>query len=230
MLNNHNQHIIADRLKSFHANDERLGVLLALSVGRLMMRALNQSRDLRDDFPDDKVRHVADWLKAAINNDVEWLRNVDNLNRPKKLLKHGSFGTLLAEVDRAMLIEAQKLSNVKLIQGDEELYATLYDGMSLIRLMTPAALDRESAEMQHCIGNGGYDDHLDSHIFLSLRDSNGKAHVTLDIVDNVIIQMHGKQNKPPIRRYVDALTPFLKAKGFAVRIPISHLESPSKVY
>lgn len=216
---------IASRIAPFHVGDERLGVLLALSVGRLMLRSAKKDEDRKQGFSDQKIRHVADWLKAATVNGAAWLDNVDDLGRPKKLLKHPTFDALLAEVDRAMLVEAQRLGKVRLVEGDEALHAQLPDGMMLIRLLTPAALDRESSVMQHCIGNGGYDDFLgqDAHLFLSLRDRNGKAHATLEINNGKITQLQGKQNKPPLRKYVDALIPLIRQNGYRVSVPASDL-------
>lgn len=172
--------LVAEKLAPFHGADERLGTLLALCVGRLMLKAARGGQDWSGISRDDDIRHVADWLKAAVVNDAGWLRNVDEHGRPRKLLKFGTMESLLKEADKAMRIEAQKLRG-KLGDGDEVLYAELSDGLHLVRLLTPAALDRESGEMQHCIGNGGYDDLVEDgdHLFLSLRDRHGKAHATL---------------------------------------------------
>lgn len=209
---------VAAVLEPFHRNQDRLGVLLALCVGRLMLKEMHGNEAWRDSFPTDKIRHVADWLKAAVANDAEWLRNVDTQGRPKKLMKFGSFDRVMKDADRSMRIESQKLSGVKVTAADETLVAELVDGMYLVRLETPAALDRESAEMQHCIGNGGYDDLLEdgSSLFLSLRDHHGKAHATLeiDLEENRLEQLQGKQNKAPARKYVEALAPFLKSNRY----------------
>lgn len=120
---------------------------------------------------------------------------------------------------------AQRLGNVRLVEGDVALYAELSDGMVLVRLLTPAALDRETSVMQHCIGNGGYDDFLgrDDHLFLSLRDRHGKAHATLEIEKSKITQLQGKQNEPPIRKYVNTLVPFIRERGYKVSVQTARL-------
>lgn len=213
--------LVAEKLAPFHGADERLGTLLALCVGRLMLNVTRGGLDWSSIYRDDDVGHVADWLKAAVVNDADWLGNVDEHGRPRKLLKFGTMESLLKEVDKAMRIEAQKLRGVKLSDGDELLYAELSDGLYLVRLLTPAALDHESGEMQHCIGNGGYDDLVDDgdHLFLSLRDRHGKAHATLEIEDGAVIQLQGKQNKLPVQKYIDALVPFMRANRFEVNFP-----------
>lgn len=217
--------LVAEKLAPFHGSNQRLGVLLALCVGRLMLKAARRGEDWRGICRDEDIRHVADWLKAADVNDAEWLANVDEQGFPKKLRKFGTMEGLIKEVDNSMLIEAQKLRDVKLSAGDETFHAELADGMYLVRLETSAALDRESAEMQHCIGNGGYDDLLDDddYLFLSLRDRNGKPHATLEIVDGAIEQIQGKQNKLPVQKYIDALVPFMKGYRLENYIPARYL-------
>jgi hypothetical protein len=213
--------LVAQKLAPFHRGDERLGVLLALSVGRLMMKAARAEQEWEAMFRDGDIRHVADWLKASIANEAGWLGNVDAQGRPKKLMKFGTMDAIVKEADKAMLIEAQKLGGVLLSDGDEELVAELSDGMYLVRLTTPAALDRESAVMQHCIGNGGYDELLSegNFEFLSLRDRHGNAHATLEIEDGCITQLQGKQNRIPARKYVDILVPFMKDFDFQADVP-----------
>ncbi len=167
---------IEERLRPYHGGDERLGLLLSYCVGRLMLRTAKAGGDWREIARDEELRHIADWLKAAIVNENAWLKNVDEWGRPKKLLKFSSIEDIIKEADKAMLKATQRLGSVKLVEGDEELYAHLEDGSYLVRLKTPAALDRESAQMQHCIGNGSYDDELDKpdNLYLSLRDKHGK--------------------------------------------------------
>lgn len=212
--------LVAEKLAPFHGADERLGGLLALCVGRLMLKAVRCGQDWHDICRYEDIGHVADWIKASVVNDAEWLGRVDERGRPKKLLKFGTMEGLINEADKSMRIEAQKLHGVKLKDGDEALHAELSDGLYLVRLLTPEALDRESAEMQHCIGNGGYDDLLDEdYLFLSLRDGHGKAHATLEIGDGAITQLQGKQNKLPAPKYIDALVPFMRTHRFEVSVP-----------
>lgn len=213
--------LVAEKLAPFHAADERLGKLLALCVGRLMLKAARQDEDLLEGFSTKDIKHVADWLKAAVANEEAWLGNVDEQGRTKKLLKFGSMAALVTEANNAMLLESKKLGNVKLRDGDETLHYELTDGAYLAHLQTPAALDRESSEMQHCIGNGGYDDLLDDedNLFLSLRDRHGNAHATLQIEDGVITQLYGKQNELPVRKYIDMLIPYMKGKAFEAEVP-----------
>ena len=212
-------HQIESLLSPFRSEPDMLS-LLDTCVGRLLRR---DGVDLAADK--ERLRHIADWLRAALANDEPWLQNVDEDGRPKKLLKFGSIDAIAREADKAMLKAAQKLRSVTLVEGDEELVEMLADGYYVVRLLTPAALDRESAQMQHCIGNGGYDQKLNDDFctYLSLRDPQGKAHATLEIEEGTIIQLQGKQNKPPIRRYIDLIAPYIRANSLVVAVPASHL-------
>lgn len=222
----HSTTLAISAILSQHANGHsRLYDLLSISVGRVLSKIAKGGGDWRSQVNEEKFRHIADWLRAALANNEPWLDHVDDLGRPKKLTKFGTIDRLTQEADKAMLKAAQRLSTVKLIEGDEELFEELGDGFYLVRLMTPAALDRESAEMQHCIGNGGYDDNLQRRgfLYLSLRDGAGKAHATLEIEDGMLVQLQGKQNRRPIQAYVDPLIPFIRNEGYSVAISASRL-------
>ena len=205
-----------------YASEPAVHALLDACVGRLARRDC-------DSFQIDEMalRHIADWLRAALANEEPWLKNVDEQGRPKKLLKFGSNKAITQEADKAMLKAAQRLrsTSVKLIDRDEALVEMLEDGYYVVRLLTPAALDQESAEMQHCIGNGGYDEHLKTgrHEYFSLRDEAGRPHVTLEVKNGHVAQFQGKQNAFPIDKYRDLLIPFMKTRKWRVDIPAYRL-------
>lgn len=207
---------------------------LDLSYGRVLRNSLDAKNDedqcfedknifhsiVRDTITKDrkrqKVRHVIDWIVASVRNKEAWLKNVDDLGRPKKLLKFSTLEDIVKEADKAMLKASQKLRGVRIIDGDEQLEMELEDGCYVVRLLTPAALDRESGFMQHCIGQGGYDSRLedDNYRYWSLRDPFGKPHVTIearkeDHSDAMKAkQISGKQNAFPVEKYALMLGPF----------------------
>jgi hypothetical protein len=182
--------------------------LLSFSLLRVLAKEARRGNDWRLLADTDKVIHICDWLQASINDNRPWLSRLDASGRPKKLLKYPTVAAILAEADRDMLAFAQKVGKIQIKDGDEELWMELEGGYALVRLLTSTALDHESAVMQHCIGQGGYDQYLKTgeHFFLSLRDSSNKAHATLEVErDGLIIQLQGKQNRKPLRRYVEIL-------------------------
>lgn len=194
-----------DRYIEENAPDPQVAALLKLCLGRVLKRFDGVWTEAfgRDDF-----RHICDWLSAATIDKSPWLSRLDDQGRPKKLMKFSTVKGILAEADKAMLVFAQKNGNLKLTEGDEEVWLDLENGYVLVQLLTPAALDRESSVMQHCIGGGGYDRYLQNgeRRFLSLRDAYGKAHATIEVKsDGRIVQLQGKQNAIPARRYIAAM-------------------------
>ena len=189
--------------------DSEVRELLTVCLGRVLANMEGRGENWRDAVERDTVRHIVDWLAAAHQQKAAWLARKDSDGRPKKLMKFSTVASIVAEADKAMLLFAQKFGNVKLAEGEEELWLTLEGGYSLVRMLTPGALDRESSTMQHCIGNGGYDRYLETgeRMFLSLRDSYGKPHATMevDIAHGRVMQLQGKQNAIPARRYVEAM-------------------------
>lgn len=217
--------VVAEHMARFAEGDEELARLLAMSVGRVMLKALNNRRNEPAD--DQTMRHIADWLAAAIATGASWLKNVDTHGRPKKLMKFGTVAQITAEADKAMGVANSKTRLQAEGDADEQVYMDLTDGYSLVRLLEPAALDRESSAMQHCIGNGAYDFNLKSgrRMYLSLRDPSGNPHATLeiDLEGARLIQLQGKQNRAPVRRYFEIMRPYLEKSGLALNIPASRL-------
>ena len=218
--------------------------LLMLSVGRVWYNAVKanpellptanllstEDRDIHAMQSNQRVSgylsnipHIADWLRAAVVNGDAWLKRVDEKNRPKKLMKFGSLDQIIAEADKAMLKAAQKGWDIQLDENQEKRIKTLSDGYSLVELLSPEALDRESAYMQHCIGNGGYDFKVgeDDFRYISLRDSSNKPHATMELArvdygEWEIVQFQGKQNQPPVQKYCDVLVPYIKEERFTL--------------
>lgn len=219
--------------------------LLMLSFGRVQFnyhRKLNRSlttRETRDMMEFNRhLPHIADWLEAAVLNDEPWLKRVDDQNRPKKLMKFGTLQQIVNEADKAMIKASQKGRGFTLDENHEKGIAKLTDGFFLIEMLTAQALDRESSFMQHCIGNGAYDKKLGdgNHRYLSLRDRNGRPHVTIELkrlsLDGSIYspdatadgyywrieQYYGKQNKSPIAEYGEILGPYLENSRFGIKL------------
>lgn len=95
-----------------------------------------------------------------------------------------------------------------------------------------AEMAYESYAMRHCLGQfvdrqaltGGYGDRYAQAIeaqrmrLLSFRDANGQPHVTISVIAHEdgsleVEQVKGKQNRPPIARYVPEVVACLEALG-----------------
>jgi hypothetical protein len=194
-------------------------------AGRIMRRiAKAQGNWTR---PDDltAIRHIIDWLFAAVINDEPWLSNLDNFGRVKKLMKFSDIEQITKEANKAMLKAAQKNQDIKLVPEDEALEMKLNGGFYVVRLLTPHALDRESSEMQHCVGAGSYDNKLGNNrtMLFSLRDAGGKAHVTMEVEDGVVYQIQGKQNRLPLARYIEPVRDFCQSRKYRIDVPANDI-------
>lgn len=215
-----NKHIVANLMAKTADGDEEIAALLAMCVGRIILKGLNSGDT---EMPDhETMRHIADWISASVATNAQWLENRDFHGRPKKLMKFSTIDQVTAEANKAMRIANQRLGAVAFVGDDEELAHDLEDGYSIVKLLQPSALDRESAAMQHCIGNGAYDRRLmdGRWTYLSLRDPAGKPHATMEIdnATNNVQQLQGKQNRPPLRHYIEILKPFLERR-YKLSIP-----------
>ncbi len=95
----------------------------------------------------------------------------------------------------------------------------LSDGMRIVRLTTPEALDFEGEYMGHCVGKGSYDDGVGSGSvqIYSLRDENGEPHATLEVNGNKTVeQCKGKQDKAPLAKYRPYLQEFVLSQKFEI--------------
>ncbi|MCZ7862822.1 PcfJ domain-containing protein [Agrobacterium salinitolerans] len=167
-----------------------------------------------------ELDHVADWLVSAVTADLKWLRNMDGEGIPRKFSKLSSVADVRAEANRGLDRLLRETASKPVVEGEEETVAVLDNGYSLVSLRSPAALDRESKEMQHCVGLGGYDEGVaeGALAILSLRDRKGKAHVTMElrVDERLVVQVKGKQNRFPMQRYFDILIPWITEQGYEI--------------
>jgi hypothetical protein len=148
-----------------------------------------------------QLRHILDWLTVAGIGNHAWLHNVDNLGRPKKLMKCGSIAALWTEANTQLDRHRQSTGTIirQLTTLDLRWECDLDSGLRLIRLMTPAALDDESARMNHCLGFGSYDRNLRDPRFAyySVRDADEVALATIEVEGSVVRQFYGPANSRP---------------------------------
>jgi hypothetical protein len=182
--------------------------LLACSLGRIMEKAMRRGEEWTPAAA--ASRHIADWLVSSSMRNEPWIGVVDQKGRPTKLLKFGSIDAILKEADKAMAKTIAR-HGVSVPGVGEETFRDLADGFRLVSLKSRAALETESVRMQHCVGQGAYDHTLQSadHAILSLRDRHGNPHATIHMIRNTVVQLQGKQNRVPARKYIEALSPLL---------------------
>ncbi|HEX3983648.1 MAG TPA: hypothetical protein VHX12_08135, partial [Acidisoma sp.] len=110
-------------------------------------------------IPDERlsrqVRHIADWIRSAMVNQESWLLNIDAQGKPVSLVKLGTMEAALNKANKAMTRGVS--APAAPAEGDTATVMTLSNGFQIVELLTPAALDHETALMGHCIGRGAYD-------------------------------------------------------------------------
>lgn len=162
-----------------------------------------------------EVTHIVDWLRADLAAAAPWLENTDEKGRPRKLTKCGTIADLLREADKAMDRRNGGRSKKSLGLEDEEVVADLGGGYSIVRLLTPEALDLESDRMHHCVGDGAYDKKLASGWwqYLSVRDCKNRPVATIELGQENngcwgIVQIQGKRNGRPAREIMNVIHPY----------------------
>lgn len=232
-------------LKAYGNGDARLENLVALSLVRILKKlpeAIDTVSSLPELSPDwlrnkwdggivwhrfnpkkshrlaGKVYQVALWLQSAIEHDLEWLGNVDEFGRPKKLLKLTSFEQIFAEaqVDRQRIADRLRARGREDLKHEEEgrdyaVIMTFDDGYRFVRLLSERALKRESAYMEHCIGSQDYYGSAlkdTTRCLYSLRDPDNHPLATVSANRYYICEIGGFRNALPkasTMRYIATL-------------------------
>ena len=168
-----------------------------------------------------KVKHIADWIKAAQINGAEWLQNQDKKGRPHLLLKLSTIDQATKCADRAMHSLSVQFRHVAEEEGAVEVVKEWEaQGFKMVRLLKPQALQRESGMMGHCIGEGYHAEKLESGEceYYSLRDADNKAHATIEVqlFDQRVLECKGKQNLPPVEKYMPFVRDFITERQYAL--------------
>lgn len=167
---------------------------------------------------------AVDFLRSSVDQNAAWLNNVDDHDRPKKIMKCGSMQQLMREHDRYFRLGESNAryqnapKTIILTDADQCEFADLGLGYKLVKLLTPSALRFEGAIMQHCVGRGGYDvylapnrDDVVQNILLSLRSAEGNPLATIHLQNSefglVIQQFNAFRNGKPEPYLYDLVAP-----------------------
>ena len=162
----------------------------------------------------EQAQHIKDFVAAYI------------ARYPEKVKTAGHFKTLLNGIDNWQdlltfvndnfdkLNDTTELfpDNVKNSRKDTEVVLAFpQENLLLVKLKSAAALDYETAKMDHCVGKGGYDKQVASgqtEIY-SLRsiepDGEWFPHGTIEFKEGKIAQVKGYQDKKIERPYVSVI-------------------------
>ena len=93
------------------------------STEDIISRKWRRRADLWLQFHLRQVWHIVDWLLYARREDAVWLKNLDAQGHPKKLMKCGDLGALLAEADKGL--RTRPKSGGDIVLGiDDEVFVT----------------------------------------------------------------------------------------------------------
>lgn len=98
-------------------------------------------------------------------------------------------------------VAQEKIQEQNLKMSKEGTYKIMDYGPDyyVVQLFTPKALDFEGSMLNHCAGDGYYDNqvHKENVQIYSIRDYCGVPHLTLEVNDGKIVQCYGYKNHVP---------------------------------
>ncbi|MBQ8870041.1 MAG: PcfJ domain-containing protein [Alphaproteobacteria bacterium] len=160
-------------------------------------------------------------FKSTQKKDKEIKINLDSL---KTINEYADFNSLLNAAKKGDAYKRKQ--EEKAIKAAEFLKDSLYgtesvmafdDGMQILELKSKVALDFESREMCHCVGDGEYDDNDGQKIdIFSLRDEKGHPHVTLELRNGVLKQCKAYGNKKPKEEYLAYIREFVQTNDIEI--------------
>ena len=204
--------------------------LLECGPGRVMRNDPRFDEGVPHDIETGELRHIVDWIVASLERGEEWIGRCDDKGRPLKLTKCGTLERMTHEADKAMRRWNSQINHVS--RDGDELAFTFSDGYRLYKLTDSASLDAESAAMGHCVGNGAYDNGVETGALAiySLRDPAGRSHATIEVQRpaglNKISQIMGTANTVLKTEYMKRLVEWFNSDRklvlTEVELPPSH--------
>jgi hypothetical protein len=155
-----------------------------------------------------KVSHIKDWLKAARQQEPAFIETLYPMD----------LASAFNKAEKFFAKQNQKNRDIIENDADTKTIVRFENGMRIAQLTSLDALKYEGTQMGHCVGSGGYDEDFTngSKIFYSLRDAKNEPHATMEVIveGNILRQCKGKQNEPPVEKYMPMLQEFLSAQKF----------------
>lgn len=215
-------------LRKFSGEDENLHRLLVLALRKPILNRWQSSEPLKQ-LPKDaplwlteafnngqqihtfrphrnihmykQIKHIADWMKAAIKRGEGWT----NEAHPRRLMHFSSVEDAYKAADHAGAILRQKMILGMTAEEGTEVAMEFPDGWKIRKLLTDEAKDYDGYHLRHCVGDGAYDE-VDIY---SLRDNDGRPALTIHASTDrgYIYECLGYKNSFPQPGHV----PYIKA-------------------
>jgi hypothetical protein len=125
---------------------------------------------------------------------VDWMTSDQGRQYLPKLQKMSVMDVL----DKTTAWQKIKLKYTDEVEGiDFKIISSFDDGFKIVQLLTPKSLDNETCYMNHCVGKGSYDEKLEEGKIkiYSLRDERNNPMATIEVENDTVKQVKGKQNK-----------------------------------
>ena len=173
---------------------------------------------------DDQVRHIADWIEAALPDKADALHRRDKDGKPFEFVGIRTLEDATTLANEAMKRRNRALAeNLAPVGEGEETVKQFENGYRIVKLTSPSALRREGVAMGHCIGQRAYDGKFKSRKFeyYSLRDQRNEPHATIEVetARHAVIQCQGKENKAPVAKYLPYLQAYLQEGRYKLEAP-----------
>ena len=156
----------------------------------------------------EELKRIDKWLKRAVEQEERWIDQKDDRGNVRKLLHVKTLGAALKMCEEDEVRAARKkLVERDLADGndpdDVQTAHRFDDGMVAVKLKTPTALRWEGRHMRHCLGDPVYARRLTTQgvKYFSIRDAEGRPHVTLEVVGRRVTQCKGRANSDPVPSY-----------------------------
>ena len=170
---------------------------------------------------DRDLEQIEAYLKRAIERKESWIEKKDKNGRVRRLLHIKTMGDALkmCEEEEARAARRQLVQRNLEDGNDPEDVQTAHrfdDGMVAVRLKTQKALRFEGRHMRHCIGEAVYARRLTTQgvKYFSIRDAQGRPHVTLEVVGRRVTQCKGRANSDPVPSFGGKLEWLAGAMGW----------------
>ena len=237
---------LSNRIRTFAMNSDRENVPLAtIPPGSPSWVAdrIKQNQTIHSFVPSSEFNHEIDHIIDWLNSLNSYSQRVTEIPKEQHLIDYAKeilkkLGKITYEQATSQADKWFALLN-KINSNDDDDFENLRFVMntphgSWYQLMSQKALEREGSLMSHCVGAGSYRvaGPKPTAIIYSMRDANNEPHITVELgVDRTLKQVKGKQNRPPIGKYVPDVVSFLNHEHAAMPHYDSHdLEAMEIVY
>lgn len=154
----------------------------------------------------DKIEHITEWLVDLVSlegiNALNQLRGIQSLD-----IAYQHADKYFAEKNK----RAEEASAKTELTGTKTILE-FSNGAKWVEVFSKECLDSEGKRMGHCVGSYASRVEGGGTKIFSLRDKKNEPHITIefDTDDGVILQIKGKQNRPPVEEYWKYVAKFLE--------------------